>query len=152
MLFSILESLADVCPSSQTSGNLWERNSSFANSHTVIHITLSQSTNPASPERPRLWVNSRPPPAKPTGSGACQCANQQCWGLWFTLGSQYWLCLHSPLHLSYLHMHSNSMIHEQQQSSHNQLSILGNYTLLYVMICICVACLKKFSMLSAWTL
>lgn len=54
MLFSVFgESLADVCPSSQTCGNLWERNFSFANSHTVIHITLSQSTNPASPERPQ---------------------------------------------------------------------------------------------------
>lgn len=40
-------------PSFNLSGNLWERNVSFANSHTVIHITLSQSTNPASPERPQ---------------------------------------------------------------------------------------------------
>lgn len=42
-----------VDPSCNLSGNLWERNFSFANSHTVIHITLSQSTNPASPECPQ---------------------------------------------------------------------------------------------------
>lgn len=101
----------------------------------TLHLAKVLTLPPLSAHR--LWVNSRPPPAKPTGSGACQCANRQ--------RSVVYRGVTVTLHCTSA---IPTRTKTQRYMSNNNQAITSDLFwatfILYVMICICVACLKTF--------